>query len=315
MNSLRCLVFVVTLLQVLSPYQFNAQPEIAATGNGSSLDALLQDNAYRAFDRPRTGVTYTADVPSNFSGILLSVVRLRSGSLRSRGVRDFYEFDIPTGIIATPYVVRLALVYQNLGNWSSVYYVIPGYTLVTPVIGLLVYEAANLSATNLPELDVVASAEPISINFRNLIPFPSKQAAKCVHFHLNGSYQIGDLASGDICTAYGQGHFSVVVNSTTSAPSPAPSLAPSGPSLEHAKKGKSNVWKIVVGVVGGFLALVLLVLLMLWLLKYRRSRKMTDMVKRSETGEVLTTQRIGNAQIPVATMVRTRPVLENEYAP
>lgn len=313
MDLIRRCVVVVWFLRIISTeIQSNAQ----TVSSARSLDAILQDYAYRAFVYPRTGEVYSASVPSNLSGISLSVVRLRSGSLRMRGLYSFKEFDIPQGVIAVPYVIRLALVYQNLGNWSSVYYTVPGYTFLTPVIGLLAYNASNISATNLPELDLVLpSTNPISIKFAGLSLLSDEIDVRCVHFHKDGSYTLGDLISGERCTVRGQGHFSVAVNSTDLAPSPSPSQSAPPPPYQPppaAKKWIENhVWKIVVGVACGSLAVILLLFLILWLLRYRRGRKMRNMLKRSESGEELSRQRIGNVQLPVANMVRTRPVLEN----
>lgn len=42
---------------------------------------------------------------------------------------------------------------------------------------------------------------------------------------------------------------------------------------------------------------------------------MTEMIKQSEAGEELKAQRVGNAQLPAAPMVQTRPNLENDYEP
>jgi hypothetical protein len=48
-------------------------------------------------------------------------MRLKSGSLRTRGVQNYKEFHIPIGVIEKPYVKRLVLVYQNLGIFSVLY--------------------------------------------------------------------------------------------------------------------------------------------------------------------------------------------------
>ncbi|KAG1338180.1 hypothetical protein COCNU_04G004860 [Cocos nucifera] len=268
-----------------------------------SLDALLQDYAYRAFVHPRTGTPYDGQVPSNLTGIKIAALRLRSGSLYRRGVRMYKEFQIPTGVIVQPYVKRLALVYQNLGNWSSTYYNLSGFTYLTPVLGLLAYDAANLSATNLPELTVVVLKSPILINFTNVTPVPG---ARCVHFDLSGLPVFGDLVSSNVCSTSQQGHFSIVVNASTIAPPPAPRPG-------HAKGHKSKVWKIVGDAVGGFIALVLLALLVAWMVRYGQKRKMVEMERRADVGEALQMARVGNTQAPVALGTRTQPVLENEY--
>lgn len=78
-----------------------------------------------------------------------------------------------------PYVERLALVYQNLGNWSLFYHPLPSYNYLALVVGLLAYDASNLSATNLPELDVRVSLDmPISIKFPDVKSVPDGSTAK-----------------------------------------------------------------------------------------------------------------------------------------
>ncbi|KAF8396976.1 hypothetical protein HHK36_018614 [Tetracentron sinense] len=78
--------------------------------------SILQDYAFRTFTNPRTGILYHGNVPSNLTGIEISAMRLRSDSLRTRGVKGYNEFEIPEGVVVQPYVERLVLVYQNLGN-------------------------------------------------------------------------------------------------------------------------------------------------------------------------------------------------------
>uniref|UniRef100_A0A1D1YYZ2 Coxsackievirus and adenovirus receptor n=1 Tax=Anthurium amnicola TaxID=1678845 RepID=A0A1D1YYZ2_9ARAE len=321
METVHCFTMIITFLGILSATRFNAQstaqPPTASVSAARSLDGLLQDYAYRAFDRhrPRTGRPYDGVVPSNISGIRITVMRLRSGSLRSKGVPSFNEFEIPIGVTEKPYVRRLALVYQNLGNWSSFYYKLPGYTFKAPVLGLLAYDATNLSATNLRELDVLASMKPISIRFGG-VSLPSGVTTKCVWFNLSGLPQLNDSGPDNICTTYRQGHFSIVVNTTElpPAPGPSPGLPPSL-SPVHVKKNKGKVWKIVGAVVGGLLALVLLVLLAIWINRYRQNKNLEKMIQHAESGEVLQKHRIGDAQLPMASMIRTRPKLENELAP
>ncbi|KAJ0715616.1 hypothetical protein HanPI659440_Chr13g0503281 [Helianthus annuus] len=92
-----------------------------------ALDATLQDYAYRAFVHPRTGILFDGVVPSYLTGIEISAMRLRSGSLYRQGVESFKEFVIPVGLRDQPYVERLVLGYENLGNWSTTYYSLPQF--------------------------------------------------------------------------------------------------------------------------------------------------------------------------------------------
>ncbi|CAK9153778.1 unnamed protein product [Ilex paraguariensis] len=287
-------------------------------GSARALDALLQDYAYRAFVRPRTGVVYDGVVPSNLSGISISAMRLRSGSLRSRGVSMYKEFVIPVGVIEQPYVERLVLVYQNLGNWSTMYYPLPGYMYLAPVLGLLAYDASNLSAKNLPELEIRASRQPISINFTDIQSVPEGSVVKCVSFDLHGLFNFSNLVSGNVCSTFQQGHFSIVVESTAPPPVPVspapPGGAPNaGPSGE--KKNNSKVWIIVGSVLGGLALLVFLALLVMWAQKYKHRKKMQQMERATEAGEALHMTTVGTTKAPAAMVTRTQPTLETEYVP
>ncbi|KAK2354494.1 putative transmembrane protein [Trifolium repens] len=67
------------------------------------LDTLLQDYAFKALSSPKTGLPYDAKLPNNLTGIKVSAMRLKSGSLRTRGVQNYKEFHIPIGVIEKPY--------------------------------------------------------------------------------------------------------------------------------------------------------------------------------------------------------------------
>ncbi|WVZ23625.1 hypothetical protein V8G54_002169 [Vigna mungo] len=80
----------------------------AQSREARSLDAIMQEYAYKALVRPKTSTIYNAIslLPSNFTGIKVVTLRLRSGGLRRRGVVPNYN-EIPIGIIEKPYVKRL----------------------------------------------------------------------------------------------------------------------------------------------------------------------------------------------------------------
>ncbi|XP_071699304.1 uncharacterized protein [Rutidosis leptorrhynchoides] len=234
-------------------------PMIEAQTRARALDVLLQDYTFRAIDRPKTGIPYDASPPSNLTGIQLSALRLRSGSLFTRGVHMYKEFAIPIGVIGYPYVERLVLVYQDLANWSTTYYSLPGYLYLAPILGLLAYNASSLSAKNLQELEIHASEEPISIEFTQVQPVPAGLVARCVRFTLTGQIHFTNVESGNKCETYEQGHFSIVVESTT--PLPAPVQQPPPPPPRHQGGGNGSGVIIVGSVVGGVALLVLLALL------------------------------------------------------
>jgi hypothetical protein len=301
------------------------------------LDATLQDYAYRAFVvRPRTGIVYNATLPANLAGIAVSAVRLRTGSLRRRGFADYHEFGIPTGVVVAqpPHVERVVLVYHNLGrdpSESHRYYPLPGYTYLAPVLGLLAYDATNLSAVGLQELDIAASSSgsPISVTFSDVRAVPAAAAAagsaaapRCVAFDLDGVPRFRDMEATNVCSTFRLGHFSIVVNSSEI-------IAPPGPPSPHGggtisppiptegsgrEKGSSKPWKIAVSVVGAAAALGLSAALLLCLVRYKREKKLEVMERNAEVGEALRMAQVGRTQAPVALGTRTQPVIENDYA-
>ncbi|XP_027162416.1 uncharacterized protein LOC113762954 [Coffea eugenioides] len=289
----------------------------AAELSARSLDSLLQDYAFRALVvRPRTGIVYDGNVPSNLTGIKVAALRLRSGSLRRRGVNSYKEFHIPIGVLEQPYVERLVLVYHNLANWSSLYYPLPGYTYLAPIVGLLAYDAVNLSARNLQELDIRASKDPITIHLPNVQLVPEGLSPKCISFGLDGSFQFDNVINRSACSAAKQGHFSIVVEFTAPAPASAP--APGGGTGRQGGGGEKNnhkVWIIVGSVVGGVLLLLLLCILLACLRKYRRRRNIQRMEEAAERGEPLLMANVGFTKAPVALETRTRPSLEDDYVP
>jgi hypothetical protein len=335
MGFLICRVCLLQLLLLLLLLAFTSSPAsaqpAAAPGTARALDAALQEYAFRALAaRPRTGIIYNATIPSSLAGVAASALRLRSGSLRRKGVAGgYFNFAVPPGVATRPRVERVVLVYHDLGNLSDRYYPLPaGYAYVAPVVGLLAYDAANLSAAagGLPELGLVAaSGRPIFGAFGGAAR-AGGAAARCVVFGLDGVPRFRDLEEGgnNVCATYEQGHVSIVVNSSGgSAPGPPPAgaIAPPIPTEEGGeKKGGSGsaAWKVAVavGVVAGAAALGLVGALMLCLVRYRRDKKLEAMERNAEAGEALRVARVGRAQAqaPVASGTRTQPVIENEYA-
>ncbi|KAG4939915.1 hypothetical protein AAZX31_16G197500 [Glycine max] len=310
------------LLLLLLLLCFSAPHASAQSSQARSLDAILQEYAFKALVKPRTGTIYNAtatQLPSNLTGVKISALRLRSGSMRRKGFPSYNEFEIPIGVIAKPYVKRLVLVYQNLGNWSNSYYPLPNYTYLAPVLGLLVYNASNLSATNLPTLNVNASGDPIKVKFLHVKVPPLGAVPKCVWFDLQGSSNFSNVTGGNTCSTSSQGHFSIVAESSA-LPPPAPSQPPSPPPPPAAvvpkeSKSSNKVGVIVGSVLGGFAFLVLLSLLVLWLLKYKQKKKIQQMERAADAGEALHMASVGDTKAPAATVTRTQPTLEHEYAP
>ncbi|GER37927.1 hypothetical protein STAS_14385 [Striga asiatica] len=310
--SANCAICIAIFLFILQ----KAELRITWSDEARALDSLLQEYAVRAFPGPRTktGIAYNGFAPSNLTGIEVSAMRLRSGSLRSRGVRMYREFEIPIGVLEQPYVERLVLVYHNFRNWSVTYYPPPpGYTYLAPVLGLLAYNASELAMAQrnflLPELlRIRASHQPISINFSAAAVGSNRMAKKCVLFDVNGSVKLSDVSSGNICKTFQQGHFSIVVEENSS-----------NSNSKKSSSSRRKVWRriiIIVGsIVGGFALPVVLGLVIVWIRKHRHRKLMDYMEKAADIGEALHMTSVGNAKAPAAAGTRTQPTLETEYVP
>lgn len=267
------------------------------------FDDFVHDYAERAVKKPRTGTLYNISLPSNYSGVEISYVRLKSGSLWRRG-RNSSLFKIPKRILPLPYANRIDIVFQNVGNLSSSYFSIPNYTFVAPVVGFHIYgaDAKFLSSNGSRMLRISLQGDPILVQFSS-ISLDEKDNArmKCVRLGGDGTeVEFSSVTASDYtCNAHNQGHFSIVV----------PSLQP--PSTKKRKRReKLWLWLIIGG--GGFVILILCGILVL---KMFRARKIECLVKESENSAALDIVWIGKSRMPSAGGIRTQPVLENDYVP
>ncbi|PHT83407.1 hypothetical protein T459_11850, partial [Capsicum annuum] len=105
-----------------------------------SLEVILHEHAFKSLVHQHTGSLYNASVPSSLAGIKFSSVKLRSRTLCEKGA-NFSGFSIPPRIILVPYVKRINIWHNDLGNLSSHYFNIAGYNVLTSVIGFIVYDA------------------------------------------------------------------------------------------------------------------------------------------------------------------------------
>ncbi|KAG2391403.1 hypothetical protein LR48_Vigan07g083100 [Vigna angularis] len=298
-NNLFVLFFLIFLLY-LSLSSAQLSPRL--------LDVHLQDLAFKNLFNPRTGVSYDARVPTNLTGIKVSAMRLRSDSLRTRGVLNYKEFKIPIGVIEKPYVERLVLVYQNLGNWSHTFYPLPGYSYLTPVLGLLAYSGDNLSASTLPELNIKIVDRSVLVHFLDMKPVPIGALARCVRFGLQGSVHFDILLPGNVCSTMQQGHFSIVVE--TNAPSPGPFGCRK---VQFGEKNNKNM-KIVLLISGILLVVIILGLLVVGVIIHKKgSSRVQELDREVENNEILDMTFIGDIKVPFAFGTRTQPVIEHEY--
>lgn len=287
MGSSMSWCFVWLILTFFCAY-VQSSDEVAS----DSLDAFVQEFALRTLDhhRPHTGPLYKAILPANLSGMEVSVVQLRSRQLWSRGAK-FSNFRIPSRTMPVPHVKRLVLIYQDLGNWSSYYYPVPGYTLVSSVVGLMAYDASNLDANRIVQLSLNTMGKPISVHFGKLLfPRGRKSEARCAALCANGTVYLSDMSLPSVCYSREQGHFSIVIP------------------VKKKQKWKSS-W--VGGFAVGFVGLVVMSSVGMVVLRLSKKKRIAEMEKQADESVVLGMIWIGGSKMPSATVTRTQPVLEN----
>lgn len=269
-----------------------------------SLSAFFHDYANTSVRYPHTGKLYNLSLPANFSGMEASFLRIRSAKFWLGGV-NFSSVYIPPLVVPMPYVKRIAIVYENLGNWSSVYYKVSNYRLVAPVIGFLAYDSSS-SAVGTQKINFLTQGDSIVIQFPH-IDVQEGEIPKCVEFGPDGSFWIKNMTGANECHTHGEGHFSLVVPSPIT-PTPTPTPTP------RATRKNSEKWRK--GLIAGIFGLILLGLVMIGMYKLVRRRQLRAMEKQSEKGVAFDTFWVGRSKMPSAAMTRTQPYLEQaEYAP
>ncbi|KAI3693438.1 hypothetical protein L6452_33273 [Arctium lappa] len=276
-----------------------------------SLDDIFQEYAENSLPRrPKTGVLYNASLPSNFTGIKVSIVRLRRGSFWAKGA-NYSSFRMPPRIFTEPYFTRLDIVYSDLGDESSHYYSVPNYTLVAPVVGFNIYGSRNSTGqignltTPVTKLNLTLLGGPILVQFPK-ISLPHNGKPKCVRFYLNGTVEMTNMTIQAMCAVQDQGHFSIVIRTP--------------PPIQHVpKENKKRVnklwiwWAIGFGV--GVIGLLLFGFIILMIIRIFRKRKIGKMEKESQRNEDLGTTNVGHSRMPTASVLRTQPAIENDYFP
>ncbi|KAM2075319.1 hypothetical protein ACFX1T_038220 [Malus domestica] len=141
----------------------------------------------------------------------VSMVRLLSRRLWNRGAINFSCFKIPLRTMPMPRVKRLAFVHQNLGNWSSHYYSLLGYSLVSSVVGFTVYDASNTSSKSTAKLSLDTMGKPILVQFPNLtLDRSTSVAEKCASFSANGTVFLSEMRLPGVCLTTEQGYVGIV---------------------------------------------------------------------------------------------------------
>ncbi|XP_071699669.1 uncharacterized protein [Rutidosis leptorrhynchoides] len=264
--------------------------------HNDSLDDFLQDHAKKSIPKdPKAGKLYDVSLPSNFTGMEVSVVQLQSSSVWAQGANLSY-FRVPPRIYPNPNVTWLDLVFSNLGNWSSYYYNMPNYTFVTPILGISAYGVRHAKGQNgqftstTTKLDLPLIRHPIMVRF----PSVWLPRGKCVKFYSNGRTTITNMSLSHTCEVWGQGYFAIVARV---------------PSTHH-------VWKLwVIGFGVGCVGFLLCGFVLFKIIRFVEKRKIQKMETESEKSEVLDTKYVGHSKMPCAFGIRTQPVLETDYFP
>ncbi|GFP86676.1 hypothetical protein PHJA_000811400 [Phtheirospermum japonicum] len=257
-----------------------------------SLDTTFHDSAFRALihhHHPQTGTLYNTILPKNLSGIKVSFLRLRSRTLWRKGA-NFSNFIIPPKTRPVPHVKRILIVYHNLGNWSSLYYNVSGYALISPVIGFLVYNASNLDLSKLIELNNTLG-KPVSVEFQNST-LATNRRRFCASFGGFGKFTLTEMSFSDnVCYSENEGHFSIVV---------------------PFRKKIRPFW--IMGFAAGLVGVVAMGVAGTVAVGSFVRRRNQEMEKEAD-GECLETYRIGDSKMPRAKVTRTQPVLESTTPP
>lgn len=265
-----------------------------------SLDVILHEHAFKTLVHQHTGSLYNASVPSSLAGMKLTLVRLRSRTLWEKGA-NFSGFSIPPKTIPVPYVKRIHIVYNDLGNLSSHYFNISGYNLLTSIIGFIVYDAPSHISTikSLTKLDLrPMGQQPISIEFKNLTEVIKGRTTttKCAMFDENGKVSLSEMRFPNLCYTRNHGHFTIVLPSET--------------------KKKRRIWGfLVIGFVIGLFGVALVAVVGRMVLGIFKSKKTCEMEREAEEGEILESVMVGRSKMPVAMVTRTHPVLEGPCFP
>ncbi|XP_020084952.1 uncharacterized protein LOC109707837 [Ananas comosus] len=199
------------------------EPEIQKEGAGRArsqqapqdpllVDRIVADAAVRSYrtKHRKTAVTFGFSLPPTLSGVSAEAARYRAGSLRRYGA-TIGEFSVPPGIVAHPHVKRLLVVSQNLGNLSSLYSShanVAGFEIVSPVLGLLFYNAAVAPRNSSAKIIRILVAEnPVRVNFS---ANTMARRSFCAGFELDGNVRITDRTASGVCEDTGAGAFAVV---------------------------------------------------------------------------------------------------------
>lgn len=192
--------------------------------------------------------------------------------------------------------------YQNLGNWSNHWYTVPGYRLITSVLGFRVLDVSDHD--NVKEISLKMK-NPVKILFRDLSDEKMLSRVSCVSFKAQNedkeAARISRMILPGVCYGSSHGDYSVIEP------------------LEKDKKKKVALWRTwwwlcMVGLVLGFGVLWLLGFVCTMGLRILRTKKIQVMMEReANDGEVFESRWVGGSKMPSATVTRTLPESESGF--
>lgn len=300
---------LIILNTIVSLFLSPSLVESSDTQDPKSLDAFVLDRANREITKPHTGTLYNVSLPANFSGIEVSAIRVVTSSFWSRGLN--YSFlHFPPRIIPQPNVKRMAIVYKNMGNWSSHYFSVPNHTMVSPVLGFMAYvssETTLIDTEKMMKMSLTILGDPITVRFPQTDPRGRDSQGKpiCAKFHENGSIEFSNMSRPYECVTQRQGHYSLVV----------PLASEGNNDILHVRMKASSVWRmggLVLAIVG---LVIVVVLCVAGIVRLVKKKKITEMEKNSQKAEPFDTFWVGDSKMPAAQMTRTQAALENEDVP
>ncbi|KAJ9537008.1 hypothetical protein OSB04_029741 [Centaurea solstitialis] len=279
-------------------FSFPSQFVIQTHGIKSTrlLDLAIRYYTFKSYKHFKTGLPYDVRLPSNLTGIDVSTVKYRCGSLKRYGA-TINEFHLGAGVDVHPYVERVLLVTQTLGsNWSNIYYEnydqLLGYQLVSPVLGLLAYNAED--GTNFDTQFEVKIESPnangITIDFGNYTMTKKNndtaslagRMQMCATFGDDGKVTLEKEVGPNVCGATRHGHFGLVVRAD--------------PLLLAPERKKIKRWKVVFGssfgaAIGAFLLGLLLIAMFV---KVKKKARLEELERRAYEEEALQVSMAGH---------------------
>ncbi|XP_010448666.1 PREDICTED: uncharacterized protein LOC104731098 [Camelina sativa] len=269
-----------------------------------SLSQSLESFALKTLTtQHHTGALYRAILPQNLSGIEVSIVRLTGKSLWNSGAK-FSNVLIPARSVSVPPARRVAIVYQNLGNWSDHWYAVPGYRLIASVLGFKVLDVSDQD--NVKEISLRIK-NPVEVSFRDLPKDTDEKMlsrVRCVSFKAQTKDEeathISRMVLPGVCYGSSHGDYSVVEP------------------LENDKKKVESWWTWwwlwIVGFILGFGVLGFLGFVCIMGIRVSRTKKIEVMMERHAVdGEVFESRWVGGSKMPSATVTRTQPEPESGY--